>query len=356
MKSSPGLCSLSRMGSINKDVLGWDGETFDFERVELVRFAVRHRFDQLLTGKCVHDPINVFVKQEPHKRQKIIDGRFRLISAVSLIDTMVDRILFGWLGRVCLDTVGMTPSLIGWTVMNGGWRDLTLLYHKKPVLCLDKSTWDWTVPSWLVDLWRDFIVSLAVGSPDWWVRLVDLRFKALFEEPVFQFSDGTQIKQRVRGIMKSGCFLTIILNTVGQSLVHYLACHRLGWDLYRGQPRIVGDDTVQEAVLDLQLYVRAIESLGFKVKGAKVRSWIEFCGFAFANNTCWPAYWRKHLFSLKHAPFLLDTLLSYQLIYVNEPQMFAFLQRVAIDRVGPDAILPREEAEAVFNGMCRFNS
>jgi hypothetical protein len=296
-----------------------------------------------MRGERVSDDIKVFVKQEAHKRKKLQEGRDRLISAVSLVDTFVDRILFGWMARRELETCGRTPCLVGWSPVRGGWRQMNDLYRGKPVLCCDKRAWDWTVQGWLVDFWLEFLINLPVNAPDWWKRMVSLRLSLLFDDPMFQFADGTRVRQAVRGIMKSGCFLTILLNSISQSALHYIANIRMRKSPGYKQPRTLGDDTVQEAVDDLPAYVSHLEELGARVKGTKIQHWVEFAGFAFDGVKCWPAYWQKHLFNMAHSPNLEETVKSYQYLYVHEPVMEAFVRRVARE-LGPHAVVPRPVA------------
>lgn len=348
MNSTPGCCVLNRLGTTNKEILKWDGLNCDPERVAFVKAAVRQRFDALLSGVKVSDDLNVFVKQEPHKVAKLREGRERLILAVSLIDTFVDRILFGWLGRLVVSTVGRTPCMVGWSPVRGGWRLLNAHYKRKRVTCLDKSAWDWTVTPWMVRAWRDFIRALPVNAPEWWLDMVDARFEQLFEKAVFRFKDGTVVFQSVVGIMKSGCYLTIILNSVGQSLLHYVANSRLGYPLKQDQPHVMGDDTVQPLVLDLLAYVEQIRRLGAVVKEVSAQDFVEFAGFVFTDTGAWPCYWQKHLFSLQYAENLAETVYSYQLLYFHEPVMFAFLNRVALE-LGPEHVVPYNVARTVMD-------
>lgn len=328
------------MGTTNGQILGFDGLEYDPERVSLVREIVKARFDLLLEGALVADNIKVFVKQEAHKLQKIESGKVRLISAVSLIDTFIDRILWGWLARACMSNVARTPCLVGWSPVRGDWRPFLELYANQAVLCLDKSSWDWTVVGWMVEAFNMFVKELAVGAPSFLYKMMDLRMDLLFKHPVFQFEDGTIVQQGTYGIMKSGCFLTILMNSVCQSLTHYVANIRLGLPPAENEPRVIGDDTVQKSVVDIGKYVKELERLGPIVKGAKVRHHVEFAGFAFGNGTVFPAYWRKHLFNMAHSPNLVETVLSYQYLYIHEPVMYAFITRVAAE-IGPHAILPR---------------
>lgn len=348
MDSTPGYCILTLMGSTNGQILGWDGMAYDAARVSTVRSHVRLRFDSLLMGEAVFDDLKVFVKQEPHKSSKIETGTFRLISAVSLIDTFIDRILFAWLARAQLSTVGRTPCLVGWSPVRGGWRLMIERFGTSAVNCLDRSAWDWTVQGYLVDIWIQFLENLPINPPEWWLNMMRLRFKILFEEAWFQFEDGTRVKQQTRGIMKSGCYLTILLNSLSQSLLHYIANSRCGKEMTLNQPYSIGDDTVQEAMSWLPEYVRQLDILGVVVKGAHSQNWVEFAGFCFDGKTCYPAYWQKHLFNIMHTSRLEETLQSYQYLYVNEPVMYAFLCRLARE-VGPSCVLPTIEALDIMN-------
>lgn len=348
MKSSPGLCQFQNYGTTNGEVLGYTPEAgIDPDRKYMVKEVVYHRLKQLTQGIIVADDIKVFVKPEPHKTLKLQEGRLRLISAVSLVDTLVDRILFGWLQRKALQTVGKTPCLCGWSPVRGGWRYLRDRFLNTQVLCLDKSAWDWTVQEYLVNLWFQFIKNLALDHQEWWVIAMNNRFTALFDQAVFQFSDGTRIAQKYPGIMKSGCFLTLILNSVGQSMIHYLSMLRLSLNPLMSQPLTMGDDTVQKPVECLEVYLAQMAQLGVKVKYTKLRKWVEFCGFTIANNTCTPSYWEKHLFSLAHGN-LEDKILGYQVMYANEPVMAKFLSWV-VAREMPELGLSRVEARRIMN-------
>lgn len=347
MKSSPGLCCFTHLGSTNGDIFKYDNGVFDEERLALVKYAVKHRLQALVNKVAEADNINVFIKPEPHSDKKLAEGRYRLISAVSLIDTLVDRVLFGWLQRKALTCVGSTPCLVGWTPLLGGWRYMRARFVGKQTACLDKSSWDWTVQEEVVTLWFKFVTSIAVRAPQWWLTAVASRFDMLFNRAVFQFKDGATVKQRYPGIMKSGCFLTLILNSVGQSMMHYLAMLKLGKDPVLRQPVCVGDDTVQEVFEGFDDYVAIMKSYGAQVKEYKVRNWVEFCGFSFTKQTCIPNYWRKHLFKLQYVE-LVDTLKSYQVLYANEPRMLTLLRDLAAE-VDPALVLSQVEVSEIFN-------
>lgn len=344
MDSTPGLCILARYGSTNKQIFKWDGIKCDPDRVAEVKSIVRQRFNQLLEGNAVADPIKIFVKREAHKLKKLQTGAYRLISGVSLVDSLIDRILFGWILRRALDTVGTNPSMVGWSPVRGGWKYLKAYFAGKTLACLDKSAWDWTVQEWMIAAALDFIKQLAVNPPEWWIHMVELRFRLLFKDAVYQFSDGTQVKQPYWGIQKSGSLLTILLNTLWQYLLHVVARPE--------QPnirmKIMGDDTVQEAPEDLEAYARDIAKLGACIKEVKTQNWIEFAGFAQFGMTCVPCYWRKHLFNLKYAERPMETLQSYQVLYSHDDIMSRYLERELL-AYGAECVLPRSWCRSVMD-------
>lgn len=350
LQASVGKCALSKYGSTIGNALGFDGIKFCPERLNLFKIVVRDRIHSLIDGPGDADDIYCFVKQEPHKTKKLEEGRYRLISAVSMVDTMVDRMVFGDLADKVLKSVGSTPIMIGWTPLQGGYRLLRDLLPGK-VLCVDKSSWDWTVPFWMTECWLDIVLQLCNQSPPFWERLVRQRFRMLFQDAVFQFSDGTRVRQEVPGVMKSGCFLTIILNSVGQLLLHYMICEDLGIEPEGCVPYCMGDDTAQMTMSPMCDYIERFGYYGFKVKEAKVLDWIEFAGFMVDDKT-WPVYWQKHLFNLQHAdPKLLPEMLEgYQMLYAQEPAMLDFVQNIMI-KICPSKVLPRDVLQGFVKGV-----
>lgn len=165
--------------------------------------------------------------------------------------------------------------------------------NDKPVLCLDKSAWDWTVQGYMVELWIDFILDLMVDPPAWYRDALVTRFTALFRDAVYKFKDGSVAYQKGVGIMKSGCYLTLLLNSVSQTLLHMLAFTRMGLVPASNLPISIGDDTVQETPRDLYRYIEEIEGLGAKVKGVKLRTFIEFAGFSVNYDEAVPVYWEN---------------------------------------------------------------
>lgn len=328
--ATTGLGPLSRYGCDIGTALAYDPiRGYDPERVSILREWTRMRLGDVHNP----DPILVFVKPEPHTSKKIEEGRLRIISAVGLVDTMVDRIMFGWLQRAVLAAVGRTPALIGWSPYKGGYRYLTCRYANRRALCIDKSSWDWTVQGWLLRVVKNIIKKMALLVPPWWEEWVDARWEALFRDAVFGFRTGERVQQPGWGVMKSGCYLTILINSLCQAILHALVCRKLGldpeWDMFK----CVGDDTVQPAINRLSEYLECLANLGAIVKEFVVSEELEFCGHRMKGLSLIPAYKEKHLFKILTAgPDLLPLLLqAYQMAYPMDKVTWDWITRNLVE-------------------------
>lgn len=340
---------MSQFGTTNGQVLGHDGIRFKQERVDMLYACVHSRIKLLVEGRIENDPIKVFIKQEPHKVAKLRENRFRIISAVSLVDTMIDRILFGWVMDGVLSNTLKTPTAIGWVPLNGGHKIFRKRFGKR-TMCCDKSAWDWTVQYWLVDAWEQVLQRLCF-APEWWRRAARFRFVSLFREAVFRFSDGSTIRQEGTGIMKSGCYLTLFLNSLGQSMLHYVVQHYRGLDPLENEPTSMGDDTVQNS-FESEEYESIMSMLGpvLKVEHFKEGT-VEFAGFYIDELKSWPVYWKKHVWQLAHLnPAVADeTLDCYQLLYAHEPNMLALIHQEMWRRC-PHLVREKDELCLFFDG------
>lgn len=323
------------------DALGYDSVNgYDPGRVEELRGLVESRM-RILSQQPLADPISVFVKPEPHKRAKLDEGRLRLISAVSFVDTMVDRVIFGWLSDKVLTNVGQTPVMVGWSPVYGQWRAFRARFGKR-ILCVDKSSWDWTVQKWLIDACLRLIEHLAFGADEWLVALFRARFKLLFEQPTYIFRDGSTVQQADAGVMKSGCYLTIILNSLCQLLMHAVVAPE------EPLPFALGDDTAQRPPEDTEGYIAKLNNLGAKCKPELLDD-VEFAGFKMSQNSCVPAYRAKHLFRMEFVNHLGDYLRAMQMLYASDKPSLRLFQRIALNR-SPENYLSDFVAESLLNG------
>lgn len=254
------------------------------------------------------DPIRLFVKAEPHKKSKLEDSRHRLISSVSIVDQVIDHMIFGDFNQAVVDNWATTPSKVGWSAYRGGYRAIP----DQVWLALDKSSWDWTVNVWLVELVLQARVNLCTNFNDYWYELACWRYKELFFNAVFVTSGGTMLRQVNPGVMKSGCVNTIVDNTLMQIILHLRVCIETGQE--PGLIYAMGDDTLQERPIDYQAYIDKMGEYSI-VKDGRMAN--EFAGLRFHGKRIEPLYAGKHAFNLLHAdPDNEEALfLSYLLLY-----------------------------------------
>lgn len=314
------------------------GLQFEAGKLQTFREAVQQRFLAVCEGKTFSDPLKVFVKPEPHKLKKLAEGRYRLINAVSLVDTTVDRLLFKWLqdGVVDRKVPWLRP---GWSWMKGGWRELVGLFKGRTVTCVDKSSWDWTLQEWVVDSLLEIVEELTPQAPEWYRTAVRARFNCLFSTARFKFTDGTIVQQRGVGIMKSGCYMTLVFNSLAQLILHCATIAVMGYTQEDGSdeeklPECLGDDTVQETPDELKLYLTTMEKLGCKIKGVKIAEFVEFAGMQMSEDRIVPSYWRKHLFKTCYheRDTFGDFLREMQVLYAHSPKFQAVFRSAALTK------------------------
>lgn len=336
-QSSVGVCEMSSFGATIGVAFYPNGE-LDKDRLIYFKHLVADRI-RMLQIEATCDPIKIFVKPEPMKLEKLQQGRPRIISAVSLVDTFVDRLLFRRLFQRAVETCGQTHILVGFSPLGGNPSMLlSLLGASETYHSTDKSTWDWTVPYWLILAIRSVVRRLIVDAPDWFYDLMEKRFYCLFAFPIFQFADGQQVQQEQPGIMKSGCYGTLIFNSIGQLILDIVVALLLGID--QPLPFVMGDDQIRNITIRLEEQLEMFKRLGFKVKSTTSKV-PEFVGFHFTKNSYLPAYNGKHAFALNHLTLQPEvakaTLMSYQLLYYHDESALREIRRLVRERGYVDA-------------------
>ena len=245
-------------------------------------------------GFC--DPIRLFVKQEPHTLKKCKEGRFRLISSVSLVDQIVERLLFGPQNQLEITMWRSIPSKPGmglsqYEQAQSIWNDLKYKHLGCPAAEADISGFDWSVQSW--ELWADCSMRALLGNFTPEVKhLAMSRFYCLMNS-VFQLSNGTLIEQGKPGLMKSGSYCTSSTN----SRIRCLMAELIGspWCI------AMGDDSVEGFVPDAK---RKYEELGHCCKdyvacattAEGALESVNFCSHRIAEKQFYLTSWPKTLY------------------------------------------------------------
>ena len=301
--SSPGYPYLLRATN-NAQLFGVvDGEPSEQALAEFWSL-VRQRIEQQTA-----DPIRLFVKPEPHKQKKLEQGRYRLISSVSVLDQIIDTMLFGPMNQMMIENYHFIPSKAGWTQLVGGWK----VMPTDGWVALDKTMWDWTVRPWLIDMTLELRRRLLRGEDDrGWGALAQWRYTELFFHPWFVTSGGQMLRQKTPGVMKSGCVNTIADNSIMQVILHLRVTHEL--NLPVAPIMVMGDDTLQRLGVAMSDYIGELSQYCL-VK--QVVHAVEFAGHRFSSGAVEPLYKGKHAFTLLHLDpaYEEETLRSYVLLY-----------------------------------------
>lgn len=303
--SSPGYPYMREASTIGK-WLGADG-LGNYNEVQVSRLW--YDVQRILAGQIDHI-FRAFVKDEPHKKKKVVEKRWRLIIASSLPMQMVWRMCF----RHQNDSLNAhpydSPSKHGLVFCYGGWRRFLAYAHTNSLIySRDISAWDVNAPGWVFELvgkWRQAWPGVTPG----WVRIQEQLYDDAFKSSRILFSNGWVVRQKFGGFMKSGIYNTISDNSVAMVAMHVLACLRSGQKL--GKFAATGDDVMQSIISDQ--YLDEVERAGCRVK--EVISHIEFMGTDYQKGFPEPMYFQKHLVNISCKPGLEEEVLdSYLRLY-----------------------------------------
>ncbi|APG75779.1 hypothetical protein 2 [Hubei sobemo-like virus 45] len=310
--SSPGYPYCGYKPTIG-EWLGFDGFVYDPIQVQLLWLDVQRVRD----GES--DLVQrVFIKREPHKKSKAAEGRWRLIMAFPLDHQVFWHMLFDYQNDLEISHATSIPSQQGIWLHGGAWRGHIQRWKQFGYnVGLDKSAWDWTYPSWLLDWDLQFRYRMGHGSKmEEWMNLASREWKLAFGVGAkFITTQGWLLEQQVPGVMKSGAVVTIASNSHAQAMLHVLVCLDEGVD-YEPFPACCGDDTLQR--LD-QASVEGYAKYGVVVKSAS--EGLEFMGHDFLDTGPAPLYLEKHFSRFLHLEeeIVPDFIESMARLYVKTP-------------------------------------
>lgn len=315
-----------------------------YERLELlakIELDSYNAVDLVEWGCC--DPVRLFVKQEPHPQRKISSRRFRLISSVSVVDQIVERILFGYQNRLEIATWETCPSKPGMGLAVASqaeaiWKDLYYKHTIRPAAEADISGFDWSVQEW--ELMADVEMRIRLGGFEAKAaRAARNRFKCLALS-VFQLSDGRLISQSEPGLMKSGSYCTSSSNSRIRCLMAKLIdapwCIAMGDDSVEGfvpdareKYKLLGHDCK-----DYVLCAAKTTKVGSELVG------VNFCSHFIGHKSFYLTSWCKTLFKYlaSDSPEFINLEAEMHGSPVW-PRVLRYLRRVGL---GPDKIINKD--------------
>nr|UHS71501.1 MAG: hypothetical protein 2 [Sobelivirales sp.] len=251
------------------------------------------------------DPVSIFVKGEPHKIEKIQQGRYRLIANCTLVEEAIKRLLFAEQNDAdkadCYNESGSAGGW-DWTTDEAASRCFRSLKSWLPTAATsDVSAWDWSVKEWM------FMAELEIrrrlngaSKTSSWYKISYNVYKC-FCRSVYILTDGTAYTLEHPGVQKSGDYNTTTTNGRIRNLMAVLVGSE--------KSKSAGDDNISTYVDDA---VAKYAKYGLKVTDYKKveNGRVPFCSATFTEDKAIPDSAMKSLYNLlmsKPSYMLLDT-------------------------------------------------
>lgn len=343
-EGSPGPV-LSRWGSTNADVIKALG-------ADALLQLVKHRIQ---TGDFQH--LRVFIKQEPTKIKKLMEGRSRLIWSFDLVDQVCYALIFDPSLGAEIANYDLIPSQMGLSFSYGAWDRFIrrCLSDGDDWMEMDKTAWDWSVPDWLFEdaatMRRNLCINAHEDSENvksfWRIYGLLYRHQSLVK---VQFSDGVMVEQVSRGIQKSGSKTTISDNSRWQRYLRTLYQYERDPRGVKDPVYSMGDDTLEKKPENPEEYIKCLEKWGFFPKPEEIAygtaDKLNFCSHTSVKHggqyVPVPTNWDKQLWNLQYKEFkseeaYVQALQSMMIDWAFHPEKFQCL-RQELMRVAPSQV------------------
>lgn len=263
-------------------------------------------------GLC--DPIRVFVKTEPHKMAKVRAGKLRLISGVSIVDQLIDKMLFSSQNNLEISLWEVVPSKPGIGLNDEGLQAMSRWFksrlEERKLVSTDISGWDWSVQAWELDADLECRTRLCDGKGSFWHLLARARVFCI-KRKTFVLPDSSLVAQHCEGVQCSGWYNTSSTNSRMRVLVRAVAyydfCSRA---MEKDDPNEIskcvamGDDCVESLLAD-DVY-KIIGEYGHTIKERtefETLEGVEFCSHSwYSDGLAQPTTWPKTLYRFVQQP------------------------------------------------------
>lgn len=288
--ASPGI-PYSELGADNQGVLTYSRDFIEkvcFDRLKLWRDTPSFEVEKLTEVELIKygfaDPVRMHVKQEPHTSEKVKTGRMRLISGMSLVNQICERVLHDAQNQAEIATWWTIPSMIGIGFTdrqnNMVYKAFMELLEEFRMTGSDISGWDWSVRFWMFCMLCEARITLtnARGTPAenlYRVWIIVIRRK------IFSTTNGRFFVTIVQDIiMTSGSFVTGAGNSVMREGLSATLAYEANPDYVGPVPaRAVGDDCLEPEFENPRNYLK----YGFRITDTTevTPEMVEFCSHSF---------------------------------------------------------------------------
>jgi len=342
-KSSPGYPAV------------WEGISTNRELLENPRARAQAQFRFVELCRCLRHGVSLpkpvvrlFVKPEPHKIEKIRDGRLRLIWSIPFEYQLIHRLFFGPSLAAELANFRSIPTKGGMSWCHGGAHQIySTLYDPgcDQIADCDKKGWDLSAAAWTIEMERDSRWRLCVNPNVVWKHAFWACYESLLLVRVI-FSDGTMCEQKSPGIVKSGSMITLSGNSRMQVILKVLFCiETVGYfDEEKHRIIAIGDDSLERMRgLDPKKYEEWLVHYGYTCKEISVGplKTRTFCSHTFLYHrgvyVPIPVNWDKHRYALCYKEqgklqFFGEQLFSLSFEYCFDDEKFGELRKAMLLR------------------------
>lgn len=250
-----------------------------------------------------HDPVLPFEKDEPHPLRKAVNGKWRIVNALSLVDQLVERVLFEKPLKLVKAMYPESDAVIGI-----GFSDPQAdSFCEEVISTFPSRFWSTDISGWDRSLDRTYIVAASKevlnpmrnGEKCSSHKLAIERHAMMLTNPLFLLpsdDEGYELVKRAHpGGMLSGSFMTTLYNTMCRVDVAYLA----------GAVRVkaAGDDALEAHEVSYKDVQDSYSKLGFNLRQPEEvgGNSLTFCSHNFSKEIGgWKAdlqSWPKALYS-----------------------------------------------------------
>lgn len=264
---------------------------------------------QQLVENGICDPVKVFIKEEPHSMKKILAGKLRIISSVSIRDQIKTRLLCSLQNQHEIAMWERCPGKPGMGLHDDGLEVISALFSSwlnkyGSVLETDVSGWDWSVKDWELFMDAEQRVKLAGAKPNGLFAFLVRVHAHCVANSVYVTPDGDMFSQVIPGAQLSGDYNTSSTNGHMRVIATLVArlwgtgrvlCEHEG--KYEIGVAAMGDDSVEVETPGIQ---EGLELIGHSVKLVKPSTTlegVEFCSQVFkADGFAYPSDASKTVF------------------------------------------------------------
>lgn len=252
------------------------------------------------------DPIAAFIKNELHPIKKCKSGKFRLIFQTSIIDLLIEDVLFKIANKRHIKDWESVPSLPGIGFHDDGYNRARNIFKAiSEIASSDVSGMDWTVKfEHAVEYWHMMCSTYQISVDSILARMMYNRIYC-FMSSLIVFPNGDSYEQLKPAIVKSGGKLTSSMD----SFVRWLWFIMAGWLMckekdidfsswlskHMHEAHAMGDDCIEryfhgfeEHYISLGVTMKNYERVNFEES-------FDFCGHVFSNDNIKLVRWTKSL-------------------------------------------------------------